>query len=101
MGVAGGLANAARSITSQAAVTVGRPFDNKMAPRHALHVPSLSNWTLKRGEGRDSVQSCQRAFNAPQFGACKIPHLAGPAISRERDGQLHSWVVGRAAEVAA
>src|SRR5689334_24583241 len=45
--------------------------------------------------------NCQRALNAPQFGACKIPHLAGPAISREFDGQLHSWVVGRAAEVAA
>src|SRR6185369_8513753 len=31
---------------------------------------------------------CQRALNAPQFGACKIPHLAGSAISREFDGQL-------------
>jgi len=43
MGVAGGLADAARSITSQAAVTVGRPLASRMAPRHALHVPSLSN----------------------------------------------------------
>jgi hypothetical protein len=55
-----GLADAARSITSQAAVTVGRPFANKMAPRHALHVPSPSNWILKRGEGRDSVQSVSK-----------------------------------------
>jgi hypothetical protein len=46
------------------------------------------------------ASSCQRALNAPQFGACKIPHLAGPAISREFDGQLHAWVVGRAAEAA-
>src|SRR5215207_7670214 len=44
---------------------------------------------------------CQRALNAPQFGACKIPHLAGPAISREFDGQLHVWVVDRAAGAAA
>ena len=44
---------------------------------------------------------CQRALNAPQFGACKIPHLAGSAISREFDGQLHSLGVGRAAEAAA
>src|SRR3954447_3138353 len=38
-----------------------------------------------------SSLACQRALNAPQFGACKIPHLAGRAISREFDGQLHSW----------
>ena len=49
----------------------------------------------------EALAGCQRALNAPQFGACKIPHLAGPAISRESDGQLHSWVVGRAAEAAA
>ena len=48
-----------------------------------------------------SVHRCQRALNATQFGACKIPHLAGSAISRAFDGQLHVWVVGRAAEAAA
>jgi len=52
----------------------------------------LQQWTDAR---------CQRALNATQFGACKIPHLAGSAISRAFDGQLHVWVVGRAAEAAA
>jgi hypothetical protein len=63
-------------------------------PRPAERLDTRYQW-IKR------LLACQRALNAPQFGACKIPHLAGPAISRERDGQLHSWVVGRAAEGAA
>jgi len=37
------LIDAARSIASQAAVTVGRPLASRIASRYALHVPSLSN----------------------------------------------------------
>jgi hypothetical protein len=60
-------------------------------------VPSSSTRTAER----IALVACQRALNATQFGACKIPHLAGSAISRAFDGQLHVWVVGRAAEAAA
>src|SRR3954465_3516551 len=57
MGAAGGLADAARSsIASQATVTVGRPLASRMAPRHALQVPSLSKRTLHRGEGVGSAR---------------------------------------------
>jgi len=56
MGAAGGLAAAARSSASQAAVTVGRLLASRMAPRHALQVPSPSKRTLHRGEGVGSAR---------------------------------------------
>jgi transposase-like protein len=84
------------------------------ARRHGLTPSQLFTWRRLDSEGRLTADAdaltfvpaivadgCQRALNATQFGACKIPHLAGPAISREFDGQLHVWVVDRAAGAAA
>src|SRR4051812_126257 len=45
-GVGGNLAGASRLIKSHASPTVRRPVASGIAPRHADHVPSLSNRTL-------------------------------------------------------
>src|SRR5215211_8822316 len=49
---AGSLADAARSIASHAAVTVGRPLASRIAPRNALQVPSPSKRMVQRGAGK-------------------------------------------------